>query len=311
MKKAMNRLTASILIRTKNEAPFIGKALELIANQSLKPHEIIVVDSESTDNTVEIVRNWKDVKLIEMPAREFTFGRSLNLGFEAATGDVVISLSAHAFPCDDYWLENLMQHFENAQVAGVYGRQLPQPDAWPPVKREYLSYYKDQLRLQTNADDASDRVFSNANSAIRHRCWKQHHFDETLTAVEDQEWAWSMLKLGYQIIYEPNAAVYHSHNESLQKVIQRNYRETIALNSLYNREVSIWRVLKVWSKAVQADTQYILQNKQDYQWLFKVPIYRAAAIYGCLKPSSWTGLWRLPESATKRMVLWAGNTRSQ
>jgi rhamnosyltransferase len=296
----MSSLTASILIRTKNEAPFIGKALELISNQSFTPHEIIVVDSESTDNTVEIVRSWQGVRLIEMPAREFTFGRSLNLGFEIATGDIVISISAHAFPSSEHWLKNLMQHFENPQVAGVYGRQIPQADAWPPVQREYLSYYKDQPRIQTNPEEPSDRVFSNANSAIRYSCWQQHHFDEMLTAVEDQEWAWSMLKLGYHIVYEPDAVVYHSHNESLQKVMQRNYRETIALNTLYNREVSIWRALKVWFKSVQADIRYILQNQQDYRWLFRVPVYRAAAVYGCLKPSSWNGLWKLPTSLTNK-----------
>ncbi|HEY9642480.1 MAG TPA: glycosyltransferase family 2 protein [Coleofasciculaceae cyanobacterium] len=290
----MQNLTASILIRTKNEAPFIAKALELVSNQTWKHHEIIVVDSGSTDGTVEIVRQWSDVTLIQMPASEFTFGRSLNLGFKAATGDVVIALSAHAFPCDQNWLENLMKHFEDSRIAGVYGRQLPHSNAWPPVQRDSLVFYGEEPRIQVDPNNFGDRVFSNANSAIRRICWEKYPFDEALTGCEDQEWAWAMLKQGYQIVYEPEATVYHSHNEPLNKVCNRTYRETLALNELYDRELSLYQVARSWARWVVRDIRFIRETKQDWKWLFRVPIYRAFAAYGCLKASSLHGLLSLP-----------------
>ena len=275
--------TISVVIRTKNEAKDIGKCLELIKNQSGQPLDIILVDSGSTDGTLEIVKQWQDVKIIEMPASEFTFGRSLNIGFEAAKGDVIASISAHAFPCDEYWLENNLKHFDNPDVAGVYGKQVPHLDAWPPVQREYLSFYGEQLRTQTDPDNSRDHIFSNANSAIRRHCWEKRKFDEQLTGSEDMEWAWAILKLGYKIIYEPAAGAYHSHNEPLNKIFKRSYREALALKQIYNNERSLGDVLMSWLRITKADMKFILKNKLDYRRLKRVPINRLAAQSGGLK----------------------------
>lgn len=290
---AITMQTISILIRTKNEAAFIGKALELVAEQTVQPHEIIVVDSESTDDTVKIVQQWQSIKLIHMPACEFTFGRSLNLGCQAATGDIIVSLSAHAFPVDRTWLENLIKHFENPKVAGVYGRQLPQPDAWPPVRRAFLSYYGDTVRYQTDPNNRSDRTFSNANSAIRRSCWQVQSFDEQLPAAEDQEWAWRMLDKGCQIVYEPEAAVYHSHNEKYQQLVRRSHREARAFRKLYQSEAHLLGSIKRWVLSSWADIRYVQEQELDPTWIWKSPIYHAAAIYGSLRASSWLGLLNL------------------
>ncbi|NJN12563.1 MAG: glycosyltransferase [Richelia sp. RM1_1_1] len=297
-------VTISVVIRTKNEAKDIGKCLELITNQSVKPLDIIVVDSGSTDGTVEIVKQWQNVKLIEMPAAEFTFGRSLNIGFEAAKGDVVLSISAHAFPCDEYWLKNLGQHFNDSQVAGVYGRQLPQPDAWPPVQRDYLDFYKEQLRIQTNPDNLKDRIFSNANSAIRRQCWEKRKFDEQLTGSEDTEWAWAMLQLGYKIIYEPTAGVYHSHNEPLNKLFKRSYRESLANKQISNNERTLSNALIGWLSSTKADFKFIVTNKLDYRWFLWVPLYRFVAEYGEIKPY-------ILFSFSNPLILWQSQPQSK
>ncbi len=273
-------IATSILIRTKNEAKDLPKALDLIRNQSLKPVDIVVVDSGSTDGTVEFVTQQKDVKLIQMPATEFTYGRSLNLGFQAVKGEIIVSLSAHAFPCDSSWLQNLVKHFEDPQVAGVYGKQVPQPDAWPPVRRDYLNYYQDHLKIQTNPENNGDRRFSNANSAIRYQCWRQHQFDETLTYSEDREWGDAMLKLGYKLIYEPKAAVYHSHNEPLLKVYRRSYGQALAAKTLYDSKKSLWGFLNLWLNSTKADLRFILKSGKELTWLLRSPLYRFFLLYG-------------------------------
>jgi len=287
-------IKTSILIRTKNEAKDLPKALDLIRNQSLKPVDIVIVDSGSTDGTVEIIKQQSDIKLIQMLPEEFTFGRSLNIGFEAVEGDVVVSLSAHAFPCDRCWLENLVKHFDDSHIAGVYGKQVPQLDAWPPVQRDYLNSYNDQLRIQTRAEEFRDHTFSNANSAIRFRCWKERPFDEALSGGEDREWAKAMLELGYTIVYEPQAALYHSHNETLGKVFQRTYRETLAHQDIYSnggRKMSLSIAFHMWRKSVVDDIQFILAHGKEYAWLVRSPIYRLCWVYGFLKPSLPGALW--------------------
>ncbi len=291
-------MIVSIAIRTKNEAKAIGRTLHLIEEQSKIPDleglEIVVVDSGSTDETVSIIRAHGDIKLVEINSESFTFGRALNIGFEAARGDIAVSLSAHAFPCNKQWLKHLIKHFDDPQVAGVYGRQLPHPDAWPPVKRDYLNApYGMKMRVQKDPNEPRDHFFSNVNAAIRRKCWEKHPFDETLPVCEDWEWARAMLKLGHKIIYEPEAAVYHSHNESLIKVYQRCYREALAQKLLYqNREMTIRGAIKTWCNSILNDIRFILQNDKEYRWLLWTPIYRLFWTYGMLRPDMPAALWR-------------------
>jgi rhamnosyltransferase len=283
-------MQVSILIRTKNEAAAIGKTLDLIKDQTVQPDDIIIVDSGSTDQTVEIIKSWQNsqlqntklhnIKLIEIPSAEFTYGKSLNIGFQAAQGDVVVSLSAHAFPKDNYWLENLVKSFTDSHVAATYGRQFPHLDAWPPVQREYLSYYGDKLKEQADPDNPADYCFSNSNSAIRRSVWEKQPFDETLSYAEDQAWAINILRLGYKIIYEPQASVYHSHNESLGKVYFRSYQEYRAYKQLYGGNLNPLKAGLEWYYLVKEDIKFILKSKSHFQWLVFSPIYRLFYILG-------------------------------
>lgn len=276
-------MMVSVVIRTKNEEAAIGKTLRLIDCQTLRPHDIVVVDSGSTDQTVQILKSRPDVNLIEMPGESFTYGKSLNTGFEAARGDIVVSLSAHAFPLDKYWLENLIRPFRNGRVAGIYGKQLPHPDAWPPVRRDYRSYYPEKARIQYRANDPADYRFSNANAAIRRRVWEQQPFHETLSYAEDQEWARNILRLGHEIIYEPRASVYHSHNESLIRIYQRSYKEHLAYRELYGSDSSLLRSAITWLHLVKDDAGFIFQSKRHLQWLVFSPVYRLFYILGRLR----------------------------
>jgi rhamnosyltransferase len=285
-------LKISVLIRTKNEAKDITKTLALVMDQSLPPDEIIVVDSGSTDGTVALVQQHSHVRLLTMRPEDFTFGRSLNLGCAATDADIIVMLSAHAFPYDRNWLKHLVQPFEDPYVAGVYGKQVPHVDADPPVERDYRSFYNDQPRMQTNPNDGGDRAFSNANAAIRRQWWEKRPFDETLSGCEDVAWAWAVLSLGTKIAYAPEAAVYHSHNEQLRQVYKRTCRETLALHALYGHEMGLRDAWKTWRKAVSADWQFILHEKKSRQWLLRSPLYRLFWTYGYLRPSLPVALWK-------------------
>ena len=81
----------SIIIRAYNEERLIGKLLESIKKQNFNSDqiEIIVVDSGSEDSTLQIISNYQ-VKLIKIKKEDFSFGYSLNKGFEIAKGKEII-----------------------------------------------------------------------------------------------------------------------------------------------------------------------------------------------------------------------------
>lgn len=219
----MPALTASVVIRAKNEARFIGQTLAAVLDRAaLQPRQLVVVDSGSTDGTVDIVRQFP-VTLLQITPEEFTYGYALNLGVAASSGDVVATLSAHSLPAHADWLRFLLEPFgEYARVAGAYGRQIPRENA---TALELLGMRLTGLLSDKPKLLQKRPLFSNANGAFRRALWEQHPFDERVGGAEDIAWVRTMQERGYLIAYEPRAAVYHSHGEPLVRHIRRASRD--------------------------------------------------------------------------------------
>lgn len=211
-------MRASIVIRAKNEERDIGETLErAFAQVGVPDFEVIVVDSGSTDRTLEIVRRFP-VKLIEIPPRSFTYGRSLNIGVRAATGEFVVSLSAHSLPADTQWLVNLIGPFADPTIGGVYGRELPRDNA---TVFELFGMWLSGVTSTRPRRQEMDMMFSNRNGAFRRGLVLEHPFDEQIPGAEDLAWADWIQQNGWAVYYEPAAAVYHSHGESLPRLLRR------------------------------------------------------------------------------------------
>ena len=112
----------SIIIRSYNEEKHLERLLEGILQQTVNDVEIILVDSGSTDRTLEIASQYP-VRLLHIAPQEFTFGRSLNLGIQNAQAEFLVFASAHVYPVYPDWLEKLLEPFVDPQVALVYGKQ--------------------------------------------------------------------------------------------------------------------------------------------------------------------------------------------
>lgn len=204
-------LDVAVVIRAKNEAPWLRRALAAVINQQRPPKEIVVVDNDSTDETMalaaQFARLW-DVRLQAIADREFSFGRALNRGIAATSAPWLVSLSAHCVPLHDRWLEALLvRPCERPFVAGVYGRQEPLPDTSDFDKRDLWTTFGPEPRDQRG----QDYLFHNANSLIRRAVWERIPFDESLSGVEDRDWAKKVLADGYHLIYTPLASVHHYH----------------------------------------------------------------------------------------------------
>lgn len=209
----------SVVIRTFNEALFLGRLLEHFEKEARAGTlEFVVVDSGSTDGTVEIARPHAKV-LIEIEKKSFDYSTALNLGIEKSRGEFIVIISAHAIPREKDWLQHMIAPFDDAGVAGVYCRQVPWPDAyWREVVRLRRTFPEGSHVTEANSSK-DEVVFSNAASCIRRELWKQQSFQASW--AEDMEWAKWAVRQGHKIVYEAKVSVYHSHNESCRSMAKR------------------------------------------------------------------------------------------
>lgn len=195
----------SIIIRTKNEERWILKCLEQIKRQTLKDFEVILVDNNSTDKTVEKA-HLAGVKKIFL-IKKFLPGKALNLGIKNSQGEYIVCLSAHCIPTNKNWLKNLIKNFElEKNVAGVYGRQEPMEFSRDADKRDLFLVFGLDRKVQIR-----DSFFHNANSIIKKSVWNKIKFDEKISNIEDRLWGEKVIQSGYKLIYEPSASVFHHH----------------------------------------------------------------------------------------------------
>jgi rhamnosyltransferase len=218
----------SIIIRTLNEARHLRQLLQGIASQRCDGFEVetVVVDSGSSDGTQEIAQEFGCV-LSHIRREDFSFGRSLNMGCEAATGDVFVFVSGHCVPTDEHWLRLLCAPVVNGAVALSYGRQIGGPDSRYSECRIFEKYYPRSSRVPQSG------IFcNNANSALSRAAWVAHRFDEELTGLEDMEFAKRLCAAGGLVGYVAEACVFHYHQESWAQVRRRFEREAIALQKI-------------------------------------------------------------------------------
>ncbi len=220
-------VNCSIIIRAYNEEKHIGRLLEGIHRQTLQDVEIILVDSGSTDGTVAVAESL-GARLVRIPPRTFTFGRSLNLGVRAATRELVVIASAHVYPVYPDWLESLLRPFEDPNVALTYGEQRGPETAHFAERQIYHQWYP----AISNPRQLT-AFCNNANAAIRKSLWEKNPYDETLTGLEDLAWAKWVKEQGYDIAYVAEAEIIHVHNETPPGVFNRYRREGMAFKQIY------------------------------------------------------------------------------
>lgn len=223
--------TCSIVIRSFNEEKHIGRLLDGIVRQKTEADiELIVVDSGSTDATVSIARKF-GATIVSIQPNEFSFGRALNRGCTAANGEFLLFASAHVYPLYTNWIEKMLHPFGNPSVALVYGRQ---------TGNETTKYSEGRLLnkwfpKESNYDQKSP-FCNNANTVIRRKLWEEQPYDESLTGLEDLDWASKIQKRGYLIAYEASASIVHVHEETASKIKNRYRREAIALKKIMPKQ---------------------------------------------------------------------------
>ncbi|URQ69316.1 glycosyltransferase [SAR86 cluster bacterium] len=248
----------SIVIRTLNEEKYLEELLSSLRNQNLDGNEleIVLIDSGSTDNTINIAKKYNSV-ITYIKKHQFTFGRSLNMGTEKTSGDIVCYISGHCIPCDKNWLINLIEPILKNNISYVYGSQVGRDTTKFSEKQWFKKYFPEKSQIPQNG------IFcNNANSALLKSVWKDYKFNEKLTGLEDMDLASRLSKAGLLIAYKAEAKVFHIHNETWSQTKHRYEREAMALQQISPEiQVTLLDAIRYFISGIFLDFSEALNEK--------------------------------------------------
>jgi len=226
----------SIVIPVKNGAKWLGNLLPGLFEQQLAAHtEIILIDSGSTDGTLEIVKQFP-VRLITIPPEKFSHGGTRNLGVREARGKYVVLTVQDAEPIGKDWLNLLLAGFTDEKVAGVCGQQIVRHDKqlnpiqWfrpfsePEVTRYFFPTPADFLALSP-AMKRTVCAFDDVNAMYLREALLKVPFQE-IGFAEDIQWAKDALLHGYAVVFNYAARVHHYHHENGDFTYKRTFTES-------------------------------------------------------------------------------------
>ncbi len=188
------------------------------------------------------------------------------------------------------------------EVAGAYGRQLPHPDARPP-ERFFLDFlYGPEPRVQRLEEGAEltfeTTLFSNVNAAIPRATLERYPFRDDLTMSEDQEWSRRVLRDGLSLVYEPHAAVRHSHAYTVRSAFRRFFDSGVSAEHSYVEGDESRAALR------RAGARYA---REELSWLWRTGRRRWIPYTAVYELGKFAGLQlglrqhRLPRSLVRRL----------
>ncbi|WP_254822988.1 glycosyltransferase [Haloglomus halophilum] len=266
---------ASIIIRCYNEREHIEKLLHGIFEQRMNDFEVILVDSGSTDGTIEVAKQYPIDEVVYIPPDKFSFGRALNYGCKEANGEFCVFASAHVYPTRVDWLENLLDKFDE-DIALVYGKQRGNHVTKYPEKRVFRRWFPEE-----DVDYQSSPFCNNANAAIRRSVWEEFRYDESLTGLEDLDWAKRVQETGWHISYASDAEIIHVHDETPREVYNRYRREAIAHKQIFpDQEFTFGDFLKMFGSNTVMDYIAAAREGKLLDSIVEIPRFRLMQFWG-------------------------------
>lgn len=224
----LKKHSLTIVIPTYNAGQHFAELLDNLQKQCLKPTQIIVVDSESTDNTSELAKS-RDCKVITTDRINFDHGTTRNLVMSEVSSEFAVFLTQDVIPADKHMIAELIKPMQvDSNIAICYGRQLPGPNARPLERfaRKFNYPAESILKTKNDIETLGLKTFfcSNSCSAIRCSVFKKlGGFKNDAIVNEDMLFAAKAIFHGYSVYYSAAAKVYHNHSYSLLKILSRYF----------------------------------------------------------------------------------------
>jgi len=233
----------SIIIPTKNAGKEFNFLLKMLTNQKgFKEIEIVIVDSGSTDNTLEIAKSY-NAKIVEILPEEFSHSFARNLGAKNATGDYFLFTVQDALPPTKTWLNKLMTTIKTEDVIVASCAELPREDADLFYRVKSWNHYKflevnqkDRI-LSMPADPNHINLRKNGQISdlaclISAKLFLKYKY--RLSYAEDLDLGIRLIKDGKRIAFLGTMRIIHSHNRPAFYLIKRGYVDNLFLSDIFS-----------------------------------------------------------------------------
>ncbi len=216
----------SVVMRSFNEAWAIGDTIEQLFNQDFDGEiELIVIDSGSSDGSIEIIKKSGRAQLIQIPLGTYVPGVVLNQGAREASHDWIVYLNADATPVGKDWLVNLLKPcVDNPKFGAAFSRQIPRPDCQAVFAHDYHRCFGSERESKD-----WDHFFSMVSSVTHRSVLAKVPIREDLQYAEDDEWTRRLVQSGYEIPYAIESVAMHSHNYTLRQSYKRAFGDAKAM----------------------------------------------------------------------------------
>jgi rhamnosyltransferase len=251
----------SVIMRSFNEAWAIGESMrQLFAQEFDGEIELIVIDSGSSDGSIEIIRSEPRARLIQIPLGTYVPGPVLNMGAREAKHDWLVYLNADATPVGRDWLKNLLIAFlQDPQSGAAFSRQIPRPDCQAVFAHDY-----DRCFGPERESAHWEHFFSMVSCVTNKGILAKVPIREDLQYAEDDEWTRRMVAAGYHVLYAIDSVAMHSHNYTLKQTYKRSFGDAKAMaatSTIHPRNVNFhYYVVFGWIKDVWRDVQWCAQE---------------------------------------------------
>lgn len=256
----------SFVIRTKNEEEKLDSVLNSIEQQiGVEKSEVIIVDSGSTDATLEIARKHK-CTIIEIPPEDFSWGYALNVGIERTSGNIVVLISGHCILLDEMCLQKVEDIFAiNSDIQAIYGRQSGESTVDPFEKLNNLKLYPSTDGLHRISEEPIYvQTISSACTFLRKSMWIIQKYDEKVQSCEDAKWANEIMEKGFCVAYCGEIGVIHSHPLKVDYLYRKSYWREFEMVKLRKENHSkIYYFLKFMIKHMVSDIIVWLQEAKQ------------------------------------------------
>lgn len=269
----------TVFIPTYNGELYLEPLLNAVLGQTVDFNfEILIIDSGSTDRTLDIISGFSEIRLLEIPNREFGHGRTRNLAAQIASGSLIVFLTQDAIPESNYWLAAMTAPLlGNSQIKGVVGKQIPRNNCPPFLKYDIQMVFDRQgpssavtlhqlpkyRPLQQWEYDICS-FYSDVNSATRVELLRGEIPLRDVDYSEDIYFAQDILTAGYIKAYSPDAAVIHSNDLNLRQARKRIFDETSGLMKIGVNlgGFTILNFISIFLKKTLGDQKRIFKDKQ-------------------------------------------------